>query len=518
MICAFDILAHPGVDLVVALHPEPGLDFIAPEGCQSILLQDFPGQADRLTPVADVAWIGEVIEQDRGRILRQWRADGDPPPAARLIRADVDLKAVSVKGRAPVIAHGRGQKVVLDVRPLHSLVRADKGAGLEVIGRAEAGLGQHPPRPYPRLAERVQPPVERDRLGAAVLEVYFQMVLQIGAHPGQVHYRHNARFLQQCRRADARALQQRRRADGAGRQNNLTAGHDLRGLAPTGNLHPDRAGAVEQDPLRQHPGDDLQVGPLARWREEGVCRRLAPPTGDVHLHGAKALLLITVIVLGNRVAGLLTGGDKGIIEGVQQPVVTVADTDLPTPAAVAVLAEARAFEPLVVRQQAGVVPALCASLFPLVQIARTAANESHAIDARRTTEHLATRAVHHPASQPRLGVGPIAPVELVLGHGDRQRRGHLHENRPVAAAELQQSDPDIRVLGQPGCNDGAGRAAAHDHVVKFGRCRCWRGVCGGQNGLVNLVWSAVSLRILEQACRPVPPPASFLLAKTPSSA
>ena len=492
MVGALDVLAHPGVDLVVALHPEPGLDFVAPEGGQRVLLQDFAGQADRLAPVADIARIGEVVEQDRRRVLSHRRADRDPPPAARLVRADVDLKTMPVEGRAPVIAHSRGQKVVLDVRPLHPLVRADKGAGLEVVGRAEPGLGQHPPRPDPRLAERVQPPVQRNRLGAAVLEVDLQMILQIGTNPGQVHHRHHTGFLEHSRRADARALQQRRRTDRAGRKNDFPPGHDLRGLAPAGDLDPDCTGAVEQDTLRQHPGNDLQVRALARRCEEGIGRRLPSPAGDVHLHRAEALLLVAIIVLGHRVAGLLTGGDKGIIERVQQPVIAIANADFATPAAIAVLPKTRALEALVVGQQAGVVPALRAGLFPLVQIARTAANEGHAVDARRTAEHLAAWAVHDPAVQPRLGVGPVAPVELVLGHGDGQRRRHLHENRPVAAAELQHGDPDIRVFGQPGCHDGAGGTAAHDYIVKFGRSRCWSGARGGQNGLVNLVWSADS--------------------------
>ena len=92
------------------------------------------------------------------------------------------LETVRLAGIAPVVTHGDGQKMVLDVWPFKTLVAADEAACFKVIGRAQAGSGEQPLRADGRFI----PPLCRRRDGhglrAFVLHVQLQMVLQIIAH------------------------------------------------------------------------------------------------------------------------------------------------------------------------------------------------------------------------------------------------------------------------------------------------------------------------------------------------
>ena len=251
------------------------------------------------------------------------------------------------------------------------------------------------------------------------------MILQVRAHARQIHDRHDPCLLQHFCRTNARALEQCWRADGTSGQYYLARRHDLRRLAFLRDLNARRPSPVHENALRQNAGDDLKVATLAGRREEGVGRRL---TRHVHLHGAKALLLITVVVVRHRITRFTSRLDEGVIEGVERAVVTIAYADFAAAPTVLVLTKGRPFQTLVVRQEARVVPTLCTCFFPLVQIPGTAAHKGHAVDARRAAQHLAARTVHHAATQARLRVRPVAPVVLVLCHGDGKRRRHLHKD------------------------------------------------------------------------------------------
>ena len=132
------------------------------------------------------------------------------------------LETVSTRGRAPVIAHGGWQEVVLDVGVLHAWRRTHEGGRLEMVGRAEPALEQQPARPDQRLGERVQHRVKGDRLDRFLLDVEFEVVLQIAADAGPVGDDRDAFRAQLLRRPDAGEQQELGRVDGRGGDDDLT--------------------------------------------------------------------------------------------------------------------------------------------------------------------------------------------------------------------------------------------------------------------------------------------------------
>ena len=76
--------------------------------------------------------------------------------------------------------------MILDVGVALAGATADEAAGLEVIGRPQAVLAQHPAQADQRLAVGRHLRIQRDRLGAGDLKVEFQVVLQILTHSGEL--------------------------------------------------------------------------------------------------------------------------------------------------------------------------------------------------------------------------------------------------------------------------------------------------------------------------------------------
>ena len=60
------------------------------------------------------------------------------------IGANMNLKAVTIKSRATVVADRGRQEVVLNIRVREAGTGPDKPAGLEMVGRPQACFGEHP--------------------------------------------------------------------------------------------------------------------------------------------------------------------------------------------------------------------------------------------------------------------------------------------------------------------------------------------------------------------------------------
>ena len=115
MICAFDALTYPGVNLSIGLNRLTRRDLLAPEAIHRRLTQDLASQLDGCPPVLDVFTGGQVIKLHERVLPRTVGDDPDRAPAMRFIRPHVHLKAVTVKGGPAVIAHGARKKVILDI-------------------------------------------------------------------------------------------------------------------------------------------------------------------------------------------------------------------------------------------------------------------------------------------------------------------------------------------------------------------------------------------------------------------
>ena len=191
-------------------------------------------------------------------------------------RSDVHLVAVAAGRRRAVVADRDRQEVEHQVGIHDVLVAPYEASGLEVIGRAEAGPEEQPFGADERLAPVLQPRRHRDGLGARVLDVHLQVVLEMLSHAGKVLHDRDAEGLELTRAADARQLQGLGRAERAAAEDHL-AGGDAARPGPVRVVHAHRAGSLEQDPVHHHAGADLEVRTARHGMEVRAGRRQSPP-------------------------------------------------------------------------------------------------------------------------------------------------------------------------------------------------------------------------------------------------
>jgi hypothetical protein len=167
-----------------------------------------------------------------------------------------------------MVVDRRGQEVELQVRMLDAGLGADEAAGLQVRGGADALAGQEPLHAAHRHAVRLGISVERDRLGAVLLDIHLQVLLEILPDAGQVVLHRDAGLLQMVRRADTRQHEQLRRVDGAAGQDYFTFSAIAQDAAVLRELDADGALALEQHAEREGAGLYVHVGALLGRAQE----------------------------------------------------------------------------------------------------------------------------------------------------------------------------------------------------------------------------------------------------------
>ena len=469
MVGALHRLAHEGVDLVVALHRFARRQLVAAVGVEGRLGEDFPGQAHAGAHLRPVVLVAHIVEQHFRRRLRIGRGEADRAARPGAHRAGMGLVAVAAHPLLHVVRRRQRQEVVLDVGPAHARPRADEAAGFEMVGRTEPGFERDPAHADQPHLQQAGRRMERDRPGAGVLEIEFQMVLQVCADAGQIVDDPDAVFLQMPGRADAGEHEKLRRVDRAAAQDDFAAGVGGAQRAALPVFDAARAPSVQDQPRRQRAARHMQVGAPARRLQIGVRRAPAPAAMDRHVHRTEAFLAMAVHVGSAAVSGLDAGFDKGRVErvgqgsarGVQRPRVAAIAV-----AAIAVAARAEALGLAEIGQHLGIGPAGRAAFGPAVVVQGVAADIGHAVDRGGTADHPAARAVQAPPAQMRLGLGPVGPVIAPAALGDGEGARHLQEDAAVAAAGFEQQHGRAAVLGQPAGQHTARRARADHDIVK----------------------------------------------------
>ena len=415
--------AHEGVDLGVGVDACAGRELRPEVGIERPLRKELARQAHRGAHLLAVAFGGHVVEQDRGRLPRVGRAQADPADRGRAHRPDVRLKAVGLLRIAAVVVHRDRQEMVLQIGMLDARARADEGARLEVAGRAEPPFQQDPLQADARLVPGPLRRVQRDRLGARVLDVDLQMVLEIAADARQVRHRRDLEPFELVGVADAGQHQQLRRVDRAAGEDHLALGADARGAPALDMIDADCAGALAAHSLRQRAGAHGQVRPAPGRIQVRARRAPAASAPDRHVHRREPLLLVAVHVGGQRIAGLAPRLDEGLVKGIA----TGAGRDVQrSVAAPIVVAAARAgLGALEIGQDVRVVPARQPALRPAIVVAGVAAHVGHPVDRGRAAEHPAARAVDAPAVHVRFGLAPVTPVVALALERIRERRRHV---------------------------------------------------------------------------------------------
>ena len=173
------------VNIIIALYRCSGREFCAAEGVKGSLLKNLSCQADCGPHVAAILCTAHVVEQDARRCSCPSIAQANMAPAGRAHGAHMGLKTMATGWRLAVIPHRQRQKMVLQVRLAQAGLAADKTAGLKMIGGTQTPAKQQPLQTNLELVERLERRKQRDRLGALVLHIGLEVVLQVFAHAGQ---------------------------------------------------------------------------------------------------------------------------------------------------------------------------------------------------------------------------------------------------------------------------------------------------------------------------------------------
>src|SRR5687768_13795535 len=98
----------------------------------------------------------------------------------------MNLETMGRRRRLPVIAHGDGKEMILDVGIFDTGAGTDEGTGFKMIGGAQTFLPEEPFDADHSLGEQIELRIERNRQEAFVLEIDFEMVVEILADARQM--------------------------------------------------------------------------------------------------------------------------------------------------------------------------------------------------------------------------------------------------------------------------------------------------------------------------------------------
>ncbi len=281
MVGALDVLAHEGVDRLVADAVFARRNLAAAIGIEGSLRENLAREPDAGAHLGPVVGMAHVIEPNSWRLGRVAGREPHRPAALRAHRPDMGLKAVFPGQRRAVIGDRHRQEMELDVGIAHARARADEAAGLEMIGGAETAPAGQPVQPDEAARDEAGVAVERDRLLRGDLEIELEMVLQVLADPRTVGDDVDPEAPQLRRRADAGKFQELRRIDRPAAKNHLAPGLGQKFAPAAAVVDAGGPAAVEGDPRRQRMGDDREIrrasSPAAdrRWRSTSA-RRPSP--------------------------------------------------------------------------------------------------------------------------------------------------------------------------------------------------------------------------------------------------
>ena len=418
----------------------------------------------------------EVIDADFRRRHRVGALDAKRAAALRPHLAHRRAESgIGMQLLAHLVGRER-QEVNLDVG------RRQPRIGLEERARGARGDGQR------SLAERriaraghdtatrmIEDVVERDRLRATHHDPDLHVILQVVADAGGVEHDVNAVALQQLRRSDAGELQQLRRVIRAARDQDFLA-------RPHGAQSPvlpvfDPVGTppVEQDPLRQRRGLDVQVAASLGGTQIRPRRARPPAVPRRGLKPAGAFLRRAVEVGIVGYAGL----DRRLDECPRQRIGVqhIRHRQRTAGAVIIIGAALLVFGLLEIRQYVVKTPAGVAVLAPAVVILVLAANVQQAVDRTRSAQHFAARLKYLAAVQPRFGLGLVHPVDGLFLEQLAVAERHMDPQIAVLGTGFEQQHRMLAVGAEAIGEHASGGAGADDDVVEFGssgRCAACR--------------------------------------------
>ena len=292
-----------------------------------------------------------------------------------------------------------------------------------------------------------------------------RVVLEVLADTGQVVHHRDAERFEQIGGPDSRQLEQLGRIEGTAAEDDLGAADGLDpAAAPV--LDADRPRTFEDHPVHLCPGDHVEIRTGEHGVEVRASSREPAAAADVLVERRETFLPVPVDVIGAPKPRLDAGVEPGLEQRVEgRPAFEFERAGVATPVVAAGEAGLHALE---VGQAVGVRPVGHAGPgSPLLEVGRVAALEDHAVDRRRSAQHLAAGVVDPPTTHVRLGLRLVLPVVEPAADRVRQRGRHVDEDvpAPVGAAGLEHEHAVGGVGRQPVGQRTSGRTPAHDDEV-----------------------------------------------------
>ena len=239
----------------------------------------------------------EVAAHGRLRVGHR-RAQAHLAARRRLDDHRPERVAVVGRRRQSLVEERRRGEVELDVRRRQVRARPEEAARLGVVRRQRPAALALEER---EVLGREDP--EETGLVGEVVDVDHAVVLQVLADR-QVLSHGDPESRELVRRPDSREHEEHRRLVGAGCEDHLSLRPHGLALAVDDELDADRAVAVEDDPLDEDAGADLEVRPSRYRMQERVGRAAAHAVSLRELEARDALGAVDVQVVDVLVAGL----------------------------------------------------------------------------------------------------------------------------------------------------------------------------------------------------------------------
>ena len=262
---------------------------------------------------------------------------------------------------------------------------------------------------------------------------------------------------------DAGQHQQLRRIDHAAGENDLARGVSGVRRAALHIFYADRARALKRDASGQRLDLQREIRSRERGPHVGDRGAAAVAAADGRLQPAETLLLLRVVVLGERMPGPRAGFQKRLAKRIFIAVEPRRQRSVA--AAVGIRTALPRFLPPEIRKHVRVGPAKETRRRPTVVVAAMAPHISHRVDRGRSADDFAACAFDRARAELGLGLREIHPVVHAVQEQPRPAQRDVDPRIAIPAAGLQQQHLDRRVFGKPIGQHAARRPCADDDEV-----------------------------------------------------
>ena len=133
MISAFHMLFNERIQLFFCLNLRPWLNFMFHIGLKSFLRKNLTGQFYCRAKIRPVLFVRHIVEQNFRRLSRIARPQSDRASRWATHGADMSLKPMAFSRSLSIIAHGNGQKVILQIGVIDPSRRSDERRTFKLI-------------------------------------------------------------------------------------------------------------------------------------------------------------------------------------------------------------------------------------------------------------------------------------------------------------------------------------------------------------------------------------------------